>query len=466
MTTTELQASKETVSCIFGIYDRLSIAICSINQAKKLMLMSLKTNKFVSPDTMQIRSARFRPSSIIDMYTFCHSLKEVLLSNAGKNAIVCAGQSQDQITNTALLLGSFLILHQGLSLHQVQQAFLPIQDRFLHYRERSCVGQCTELLTVLDCWTALSVARTLDWIDFGSGQGVDDASPLLDMEEFAHYDSPVNGNFHLAVPPKFVVFHCPVDLPPARRWMDADGVRHFSPAYYADLFAFLGVTLVVRAAPCDYDACPFAARGIAVEDLAAAAPPAACSAGSLLRTADRLLTLAGATDGLIAIHGGASGAGRALGPAAAALASYLVSQHGFPAKAAVAWLRIAAPRQDLSAALPAEIDADSCDGAPSFVQGLEAEMGAGRNKSCETCSETSGRSDTDPDAKQSGPCRRPPSLGDASPPGGCGIAGRGGGSGGRRRASASAPSSPTGPTRTSRPMAEGPAVRARSILWH
>jgi hypothetical protein len=339
-----MQKMKHEVGCIFHVHKNLYIASCSVNQAKKLMLSSLKSVKFVTPNSEQLDQLCHReygPSTIIHMYVFCLSLNENIMSNPGKDVVVCAGQCQARITNTALLLGSYLILHQGLSPDQVQQAFVSVQDCFIYYSERSFVGRCTELLSVQDCWTAVFIARSLSWVDFGPG--IDFKSPMLDMDEYAHYDDPVNGSFHLAIPSKFILFNCPVDLPPARRWVDVDGVRDFSPAYYADLFASFGVTLVVRAAPSDYDPCPFTARGIAVEDIAtpSCATPAD-AAGSLLRTADRLRTLARATDGLIAIHGDSSGDGGHLGPAAAALASYLVSQHGFPAKAAVAWLRIAA----------------------------------------------------------------------------------------------------------------------------
>ena len=108
------------------------------------------------------------------------------------------------------------------------------------------------------------------------------------------------------------------------------------------------------------DASPFDARGIEVEDLldhpAAMADDddprdevpssdTCAAAAGLLRAADRLCTLAGATDGLIAVHGAARRSGMVtLGLASAAHASYLVSRHHFPAKAAVAWLRIAVPR--------------------------------------------------------------------------------------------------------------------------
>ena len=125
------------------------------------------------------------------------------------------------------------------------------------------------------------------------------------------------------------------------------GARYFSPAFYSDLFAHLGVSLVIRAASCDYDASPFDARGIEVEDLldhpAAVADDddprdevpssdTCAAAAGLLRAADRLCTLAGATDGLIAVHGHAnhSGVAATLGAASAALARMAATEKCSP----------------------------------------------------------------------------------------------------------------------------------------
>ena len=455
--------------CIVHIHNQLSLALCTEVQAKKLMLGSLKSVKYLpvinhNEDKLMV----MEPSSLIDMYHFSTFLKEKIVNNFGKELVLCAGQSSDQVTRAVLLLGSFLILHEGLSPKEVAEAFKPIQNRILDFHEVSCVGGSSEIITVFDCWDALSVARTLNWIDFRSGPRDDGTSPLLDMDEYAHYESPVNGNLYLAVPPKFVVFPCPTDLGPHRRWMDMRGARYFSPAFYSDLFAHLGVSLVIRAAPCDYDAGPFDERGIEVEDLldhpAAVADDddpksplplsdLCTSAAGLLRAADRLCTLAGATDGLIAVHGHAnhSGIAATLGAASAALASYLVSRHHFPAKAAVAWLRIAAPY--MTPPPPPRSDARALQAGAELPDDEEFDEPG-----------TSAPPGSPLVSGSSLLCRRKVGFdgiglktGDGGDKEGCDgevLA--------ARRAALSAPATPTGRPRWVRPE----AVRRRSALWH
>ncbi len=48
------------------------------------------------------------------------------------------------------------------------------------------------------------------------------------------------------VPGKFVAFKWPVELGGRTTYRDDEGYRKFSPAYYVQIFAHLGVTAVVR----------------------------------------------------------------------------------------------------------------------------------------------------------------------------------------------------------------------------
>jgi hypothetical protein len=125
--------------------------------------------------------------------------------------------------------------------------------------------------------------------------------------------SPANGEVHFVVPGRILLFKPPSSaLPPGAQWADGDGERRFSPAFFADLLDYLGVSLVV---PCDdaaYDPQPFLDRGIAVEPLG--------SAGALtLEALDRFLTLARRARGAVAIHCG--------GCARLAYASELISAY-------------------------------------------------------------------------------------------------------------------------------------------
>ena len=199
-------------------------------------------------------------------------------------------------------------------------------------------------VTVHSCWSSLYRATAqCGWLSIPSCLDVSSVhaeySDSIDMEEYAHYDNPLNGGFHVVVPGEIIAFECPADLPGGASWADEQGVRRFGADFYADVFAEQGVGLVVRGDGSSYDARPFAARGIAVEDL-----PLDGGAELSLAQVDRFLSLVRLAPGAVAVHGGPGG----LGAAGTLVAVLLISAHGFGAEEAVAWVRMAHP-----AALPA-----------------------------------------------------------------------------------------------------------------
>ncbi len=84
--------------------------------------------------------------------------------------------------------------------------------------------------------------------------------------------------------------------------MDRDGARRFSPAYFADILRDFDVSMALCCAGAghvaSYDPAALQERGIAVETL-----PVEARSGHLLAAGDRLLTLARAAPGAIALHG-------------------------------------------------------------------------------------------------------------------------------------------------------------------
>ena len=117
-------------------------------------------------------------------------------------------------------------------------------------------------------------------------------------------DSPVNGEVFTIVPDKIFLFKTPSSLvPEGQDWMDKDGIRHFSPGFYADLFDYLGVRLVMQLdrAKADYDSGVFERRGVAVcglKDLGCTDPATRFS----LQTAGRFIDVVRQTEGPVAIH--------------------------------------------------------------------------------------------------------------------------------------------------------------------
>ena len=55
------------------------------------------------------------------------------------------------------------------------------------------------------------------------------------MEEYLHYDSPLEGDLHELIPGKIVAFRGPQSLPDGRMYLDENGSRHrrtLSGAFY------------------------------------------------------------------------------------------------------------------------------------------------------------------------------------------------------------------------------------------
>ena len=142
-------------------------------------------------------------------------------------------------------------------------SLLGLEASFDHYKDVSEADSGFDL-TLLDCWRGLFKGKSVGFVEQPPDVG-HYLWGLIDIEEYEHDDSPLNGDFHLTVPDEFVSFRGPVDLPALFR--DSNGSRVFSPAFYADTFLEMGVTAVIRLNEDNYDAGIFEEKGIAHYDL-------------------------------------------------------------------------------------------------------------------------------------------------------------------------------------------------------
>jgi cell division cycle 14 len=317
---------------MYHIFDQLYLAI-STRQQLKSMELSMADCTYFAIDGIICYSAfadDFGPMNLGCVHQFC-SLVDELLSQQGIQPIALRCESNKRsVTNSAFLLGSYMIMRWNVDFDALSAAFESISSLLVPYRDIS-FGVQNFHLHVHDCWKGLIKAKDLGWVDFGPAG--------FDLQDYLHLDSPLNADLHELVPGKFLAMRGPRDLATGEMWGDAtrlDGSfshRDFSPAHYAGIFQQFNVCAVVRLNAPQYDRRGFAEAGIAVADLFfqdCTDPPVDVVA--------KFLAIAEALPGAIAVHCQAG-----LGRTGTLVALYMMKHHGFTAREAMGWLRIVRP---------------------------------------------------------------------------------------------------------------------------
>jgi hypothetical protein len=294
---------------------------------------------FFALDESHQGTCSFSPVPLTVIYRFTNKMHKTLRHHE-KDFVACASKyNRKIITNTALLIGSFLILGKDMQYDDLILAFKPVSRLFLRYTD-SDSAYVDGTMSVMDFWKALYHAKSLCWIDLSKNPELcpeetnKGGRNLLDLEECIHYSDPINANLHVVIPGKLLFISNPVDLPDSRQWMDDGATRRFSADFYADLLPDFDVVLIICLEQCSYDPAPFVERGIGVEELHLSS-----DTPDILRAADRFLSLLRAAPGAVAIHGGNDG----LQYAGALVSAHMMSRLGFGAADAAAWMRMACP---------------------------------------------------------------------------------------------------------------------------
>ena len=304
-------------------------AVQALDGSKSIAISMDKLSDQIHLDTLSNSSHTLLQRMVID----ARKIQQAIEDNPSKKVLICQPSNDaERVKESVLHMGACLILSHRMHLQQVVQMF----QEFSH--EPVSKQEPDQRVTLNDCWGALQHVRDIGWMSWKDVD--DDEQPFL-VDEFMHYADAANGSVHIVAPGQLLLFSDPVDLSGQQLWVSVVGddeacTRRFSPAFYADLFADLGVAAVACLTESGSSGAAFAARGIEPRDL--------CPGGSAspLRALDGLLSLSrAAAPGAVAVHGG-GGAGWAA-DAGVVVAAWLVGRAGFAEGAAYAWLHMLCP---------------------------------------------------------------------------------------------------------------------------
>ena len=192
-------------------------------------------------DELEQHSVPYRPLSLRSIHRLCGMVHQASERGPDRGVTVGPFRTAKDMTNSALLVGAYLLLCQAVPLPTIVDMLGPVSPLFEWYDDADC--------SVIDALCALEHAKKITWIDFDANNFLRADSkelpniPKLDMEEFSRHADKTQGSIHIVVPGKVFVF--PEISLNSAEWTDNEK-RRFSSAVYAELLQDLGCNVVIK----------------------------------------------------------------------------------------------------------------------------------------------------------------------------------------------------------------------------
>jgi hypothetical protein len=156
----------------------------------------------------------FGPMNLVAVVKFIRLLEEELEERApGISLIYVADQGRRGLSNAVFLVGAYLMLKQKKTVREVLETFKSLDISLVEsYRDATYSNPDFDL-SLDDCWRGLQKGMQDGWVQYPANSPEQWGD--INIDEYDHYENPLNGDLHEVVPGKFVAFKGPkVTAPP------------------------------------------------------------------------------------------------------------------------------------------------------------------------------------------------------------------------------------------------------------